>query len=71
MYTIHLDEKEARDYRRLSWLRQSYQQSADQQMASRLEPVEIVAPDGEVLYRNLNYKGSVSDLAWHEATQRG
>lgn len=69
MYVIHFTETATREYRTDPRLRRAYQQAADQQMASRLEAVRIVGPDGSTLYENRRYKGTVSDLEWQEAQE--
>lgn len=66
MYTIQLTEEDMKRYRSAYHWRTVFQASADQQMASRLEPVEIIGADGIQLYQNTRYKGNVSDLEWHE-----
>lgn len=69
MYTITLTLEDTKRYRSAYHWRTVFQADADQQMASRLEAVEIVGSDGVQLYQNTRYKGAVSDLEWHEVQQ--
>jgi UDP-N-acetyl-D-mannosaminuronic acid transferase (WecB/TagA/CpsF family) len=62
MYTIPLSVEDTKRYRSAYNWRKAFQAEADQQMASRLEAVEIVDADGVRLYRSSQYRGADYDL---------